>query len=137
MTLPRRSCCALLGLLLGACGAPAPPEMPNLPPEPIVPKFDASSKGNRIFAAARIAKELQDSPDKAAEILAKHEIDAARWESWMEEITSDPDANASFAKAMGETSPVAAEAPREAPVEAPQEAPAEAPQEVPSAPMEP
>jgi hypothetical protein len=90
----------LLTVLLGGCGAPAPPERPNPPPEPLLVFSAPSVAPDQLEQAIVIARELRAQPEAHREVLQAHQLDLAEWEHWLVDIASDPDAAKRYAQAL-------------------------------------
>lgn len=90
----------LLTVLLGGCGVPAPPDQPNPPPEPLLVFSEPSVVPDQVAQAIEIALALRERPEAHAEVLQRHQLDAAEWEHLLVEIASDPVASQRYAQAV-------------------------------------
>lgn len=96
----------LLTALLGGCGTPATPELPNPPPAPLTAFSERAVSPVDVDLAIELALAIQRSPAEHAALLDQHGLSSQTWEALLVDIASDPSAAERYAQALEQSEPV-------------------------------
>jgi hypothetical protein len=98
----------LLTALLGGCGTPAPPELPNPPPAPLTAFSERAVSPVDVDLAIELALAIQRSPGEHATLLEQQGLSSQAWEALLVDIASDPSAAERYAQALEQPEPAPA-----------------------------
>ncbi len=94
----------LLTLLLGGCGSPQPPELPNPPPESILDGTHQAVSKLEVDKAIDVALALRGAPMDHESILMDAGLTPESWEAMVVDIAADPKASSRYTEALAATS---------------------------------
>jgi hypothetical protein len=98
----------LLTVLLGGCGAPAPPDLPIPPPSPLTAFSERAVSPVEVDLAIELARAIRHSPAEHAALLEAHGLSSQDWEALLVDVASNPSAAARYAQALEELEPAQA-----------------------------